>query len=100
MEHDSRALAALYEIAALSGSTCALSGASLLELRKIGDTLSVDRINSNTGYVVDNMRLISLRLNISKGIQRECSQAAINQLLKRLVRVVKDRRSAQKTIQV
>jgi len=47
---------------------CILTGRDLIKTRKKSqlDTCSVDRIDNNIGYVIDNIRLITLQANISK----------------------------------
>ncbi len=74
-------------------SVCAVTGRSLLALRKVGEKLSIDRINPYGGYTIGNMRLLALSLNVAKGNRRTVPQSAINKLLRKLDRVVNDRLS-------
>jgi hypothetical protein len=74
-------------------SRCATTGRSLLGLRKIGQKLTVDRIDSSLGYVEGNMQLLAEDLNSAKGNRFEVPQRAINWLLDRLERTVYDRLS-------
>ena len=47
---------------------CPLTGRDLIKSRKKSklDTCSVDRIDNNIGYVIGNIRLITLQSNIAK----------------------------------
>jgi hypothetical protein len=69
---------------------CVVTGRSLFALKKVGDKLSIDRIDPKKGYVVGNMQLLALSLNIAKGTKPMVPQAAINRLLRKLTRVVED----------
>lgn len=72
---------------------CEITGRSLLTLKKIGDKLSVDRIDSFKGYEENNMRIISLKLNIAKGARKEVPSDAIGKVLYFLERVTEDKLS-------
>jgi hypothetical protein len=76
---------------------CCVSGYSLLALRKIGEFLTVDRIDSSKGYVHGNMQLMAGSLNSSKGQARRVPQSAVNGLIRKMRRVANDRFSASKT---
>ena len=72
-------------------STCAVSGYSLLALRKVGDRLSVDRINPRLGYVHGNVRVIALSLNVAKGVGVGVPERAVQRLVRRMERVKGDK---------
>lgn len=72
-------------------SVCACTGRSLFALRKIGQTLEVDRIDSTKGYVEGNMQLLTAYLNQAKGTAKNVPRWAINSILRRLDKVVNDR---------
>lgn len=57
----------------------------------MGEQLSVDRIDSNKGYVRENMQLIALSLNSAKRHYKEVPTWAVNKLLRKLERCVEDR---------
>jgi hypothetical protein len=61
-----------------------------LALRKVGERLTVDRIDSSLGYVEGNMRLLAGDLNSAKGTRKEVPWSAINRLLYRLDKTVHD----------
>lgn len=69
---------------------CSVLGRSLIALRKVGDRLSIDRIDSHQGYLEGNMRLLSLELNVAKGDTQTIPQRAINRILRRLQGTVHD----------
>jgi hypothetical protein len=71
-------------------SCCSITGRSLLALRKVGEKLSVDRINPRRGYVPGNVQLIALSLNIEKAEQRRAPVRAIDLLLRKLQHVTED----------
>lgn len=79
-------------------STCAVSGYSLLVLRKCGDRLSVDRINPRLGYVRSNIRVIALSLNVAKGVGAGVPERAIQRLVRRMLRVKEDRWSRVRVV--
>jgi hypothetical protein len=66
---------------------CAVTGISLKTLRKIGDSLSIDRIDSNRGYVEGNMQIIALSLNIAKKKAGRVPPYAIKRLMRAIERV-------------
>jgi hypothetical protein len=72
---------------------CDILGRSLFALRKVGERLSIDRIDPGRGYVAGNMRLIAMSLNTAKGTNKEVPQWAINKLLRKLERTVNDKLS-------
>lgn len=72
-------------------STCAVSGYSLLALRKCGDQLSVDRIDPRLGYVRGNIRVIALSLNVAKGVSASVPERSVQRLARRMLRVRGDR---------
>ena len=65
-EHDRRAHAAMLELSHDDDAWCAVTGLSGAQLAEVGDALTVDRIDSDRGYVVGNMQLLSRRLNRAK----------------------------------
>jgi hypothetical protein len=69
---------------------CCITGRSLLALQKVGDKLSVDRINPRRGYVKGNMQLMALSLNRAKAAQMTVPKTATNQLLRKLSHVTED----------
>ena len=71
-------------------SCCSATGRSLHALRKVGERLSVDRINPERGYVPGNVQLIAMCLNEEKRTYRRVPQAAVNALLRKLERVTDD----------
>ena len=66
---------------------CEITGLSKHQLRKMGERLSVDRINPFKGYVPGNCQVIAESLNIAKGRAKHVPQSAINRLLRRAARV-------------
>ena len=74
-------------------SRCAVLGRSLLNLRKAGQKLSVDRIDSAKGYVPGNMQLLALDLNVAKRDGTHIPQAVIHMILTKLERTKDDRLS-------
>jgi hypothetical protein len=74
-------------------SCCVITGRSLLCLRKVGEKLSIDRIDSTMGYVPGNTQLMAESLNRAKGRQDSVPRYALNRLLRRLARVVEDKLS-------
>lgn len=85
--HDPAMHAKMIRMTTLPESRCAVTGLSNHELRKVGDQLSVDRIDSAVGYVQGNMRLLTMSLNRAKGVQDAVPEGAIQRLLRRLERV-------------
>lgn len=85
-------LAACYDPA----SCCSATGRSLLALRKIGEKLSVDRINPQRGYVPGNVQLLAMSLNEEKNNQRRAPRRKVNELLRRLQHVTEDILSSRK----
>lgn len=73
---------------------CRISGYSVLALRKVGEMLTVDRIDSTKGYIRGNMQLMAASLNSAKGQSRTVPGAAIQRLIRRMRRVAHDRFSA------
>lgn len=73
---------------------CRASGISLLTLEKMGEVLTVDRINPYRGYVRGNMQLLARYLNSAKGVKRKVPKAAIKRLRRKMVRYSHDRLSA------
>jgi hypothetical protein len=71
-------------------SVCAVTGRSLFALRKVGEKLSIDRIDPQKGYIDGNMQLLTMSLNSAKGMGDHVPQVAINRLLRKLTRVVDD----------
>jgi hypothetical protein len=74
-------------------SQCAVLGRSLLALRKVGQRLTVDRIDSTIGYVQGNMQLLAADLNSAKGEDDDVPQHCINIILEKLERVFNDKLS-------
>ena len=89
--HDIPHLAALTEARYRPESTCSVTGRSLLALRKIGEKLTIDRIDSALGYVPGNTQLMAGTLNSAKGCRAAVPRRAINRLLHRLSRVIEDK---------
>jgi hypothetical protein len=95
LQHDTREHARMLRARHHKYSRCAASGISLLTLEKMGDMLSVDRINPRKGYVRGNMQLLSKVLNSTKGSLDKVPRAAIRKLRRRLVRFANDRLTAK-----
>jgi hypothetical protein len=91
LEHDYEAHLAMVKLSQDAHSQCAILGRSALSLWKVGELLSVDRIDPNLGYVSGNMRLITMSLNRSKGIKSYPAQHAINLVLNKLDRTCENR---------
>ncbi len=94
LTHDTKEHARMVALSHAETSQCAITGRSLLALRKIGRRLEVDRIDSTRGYVEGNMQLLADDLNSAKGARDEVPQRAINWLLDRLEHTVNDSLSA------
>lgn len=62
-------------------------------LRKIGESLTVDRINPARGYVPGNVQLLAKSLNEEKKHTRRAPQRAVEKLLRKLESVTNDRLS-------
>lgn len=93
LAHDLAHLEAMKREAHELGARCAVTGASLLALRKVGDALSVDRVENSLGYVAGNTRLIAMSLNTAKGADKHIPKRAIRLLIGRLEGVVFDKLS-------
>jgi len=91
--HDRDFLAKMLLACHNPASCCSATGRSLHALRKIGDKLSVDRINPRRGYVPGNVQLLALSINEEKQVHRRPPQSAINSVLRRLLHVTDDRLS-------
>jgi hypothetical protein len=91
LEHDFEAHLEMVKLSQQAHSQCMILGRSALSLWKVGERLSVDRINPNLGYVQGNMRLITLSLNTSKGVRDYVAQHAINLVLNKLDRTCENR---------
>lgn len=74
-------------------SCCSATGRSLHTLRKIGEKLTIDRINPRRGYVPGNVQLLAGTLNDDKKHHRRAPQRAVQALLRRLEGVTTDRLS-------
>jgi len=90
LEHDLEAHAKMLELSRRSESLCTVTGRSGLSLMKVGEKLSVDRIDSSLGYVEGNMQLMALSLNSAKGAGPRVPQSAVHMLLRKLERVKDD----------
>jgi hypothetical protein len=66
---------------------CEATGLSKHSLKKIGERLSVDRINPFLGYVPGNCQVIAESLNKAKGRADHVPLYAINRLRRRASRV-------------
>lgn len=89
--HDTRFHAKMIEMANKPWTTCCSTGYSLLALRKVGESLSVDRIDSSKGYVPGNIQIMALSLNKGKGEGQMVPRAVMNVLLRKLQKVKHDR---------
>jgi hypothetical protein len=76
-------------------SRCSVSGFSLLALKKVGEELTIDRIDCRKGYTKGNMRLLAGCLNRAKGVEDAVPRRAVNWLVRRMERVRKDRFTAE-----
>lgn len=65
---------------------CEITGFSKHLLKKIGERLSVDRIDPFLGYVPGNCQIIAESLNKAKGRADNVPQSAINRLRRRASR--------------
>lgn len=72
---------------------CIITGRSLVALRKVGQRLTVDRIDSRKGYVEGNMQLMAGDLNSAKGVSERVPHSAIHRLLAKLQHTKDDRLS-------
>lgn len=91
MEHDTEAHAELIRLSKDPRSVCGVSGYSLLALKKVGEELTVDRVNPRLGYVVGNIRLLARGLNNAKGVGREVPRGAVLKLRWKVQRIRKDK---------
>ena len=74
-------------------SRCAASGYSLIALRKIGEKLTVDRIDSTKGYVRGNMQLLAASLNSAKGRLDRVPMSAMRSIERKMRRCAHDKLS-------
>ena len=72
---------------------CQVTGRSLRSLWKVGQKLSVDRIQNHLGYIPGNMQLMAVDLNSAKGSGVHVPQHAIHKLLAKLAQTKDDRLS-------
>lgn len=86
--HDTSYHASLLEQRHDQKARCVVTGLSLHALCKIGEKLSVDRIDPTIGYIPGNCQLMANCLNNAKGLDSRVPQYAINRLLRRMSRVV------------
>ena len=93
LEHDLEAHANLILLSCAPQSRCMITGRSLHALWKVGQRLSVDRIQSHLGYILGNMQLMAIDLNSAKGVQASVPQHAIHKLLAKLDQTKDDRLS-------
>lgn len=93
LEHDLEAHTKIVLLTRQPASLCLISGRSLLALRKVGCSLTVDRLNSQLGYVEGNMQLLASDLNSAKGAGWHVPQSAIHRLISRLDQTKNDRLS-------
>lgn len=93
LAHDLNAHTHMLAQAVVPTSRCSLLGRSLLALRKIGQTLTVDRIDPTLGYIEGNMQLLARDLNSAKGAGMVVPQSIVHRLLWKLERVVNDKHS-------
>lgn len=96
MRHNVVHLAGMYVAAHDPLSTCVILKRPLHTLRKVGETLSVDRIDPTLGYTKANTRLLASSLNEAKGDDPTIPQRAINKLLRKLATVCEDRQSDER----
>lgn len=66
---------------------CEITGLSKHTLKKIGERLSVDRIDPYLGYIPGNCQIIAESLNKAKGRADHVPLSAINRLRRRASRV-------------
>lgn len=88
--HDLEAHVALLLAGVQAASRCRITGRSAHALWKVGDRLSVDRIDPRKGYVEGNMQLISFYLNLTKGDGLAVPAWAVRRLERRLARTNED----------
>ena len=89
--HDTELHAAFIEKSKCMEETCEVSGYSLLALKKIGEELTIDRVDSTRGYCQGNMRLLARSLNQAKSVGLKVPGRALNRLLRRLERLRNDK---------
>lgn len=89
-EHDVAFLAIMVKACHDPAACCSGTGRSLLALRKIGEKLSVDRINPRRGYVPGNVQLLASKLNEEKRTNRRVPRKALDSLLRKLEGVTED----------
>lgn len=90
LTHDRAAYVEVLAARHVRTNRCAVLGASAFLLSKLGETLTVDRIDSRLGYIKGNMQLLCGYLNTAKGVQDVVPQWAINRMQRRLDRLVTD----------
>jgi len=94
MAHDTHEHVRMLQGRHKKNARCQASGISLLTLEKMGEVLTVDRINPFKGYVRGNMQLLARYLNSAKGVQRKVPKAAVKRLRRKMVRYSHDKLSA------
>lgn len=70
---------------------CCITGLSQHTLRKLGDNLSVDRIDPDLGYIKGNCQLMATSLNLAKGRGDRVPASAIKALLTRRERATRSK---------
>lgn len=93
MRHNVGHLCGLYAACKSPTSLCSVLRRPLHTLSKVGETLTVDRIDPRLGYTKHNTRLLASSLNEAKGDSDVIPQSAINKLIRRLNGVCEDRQS-------
>lgn len=83
----------MWDIAHDPTTCCEITGLSLHDLRKVRDSLSLDRIDNDLGYIQGNIRIIATSLNAARGDNTDVPPRAISKLTKRLSRIIESRLS-------
>lgn len=94
MVHDTKEHVRMLKARHKPYSRCQASGISAFSLAKMGEILTVDRINPHRGYVRGNMQLLARYLNSAKGVQHKVPRAAVKRLRRRMVRFAHDKLSS------
>ena len=92
--HDLQHLTHMIQMTHDPAACDSVTGRSLHTLRKVGERLSVDRLDASLGYIPGNTQLLAMSLNTAKGSNAAVPAWATLSLLRKLRRTVDDKLSS------